>query len=449
VRGNEKIDISYPHRPECMTTKLDPWGAVSIEDYSKLFEEFGISSFEEILPQIEDPHKYMKRHIIFGHRDYQSVIDAMKNNTPFGVMSGFMPSGRVHLGGKMVMEEIIWHQKHGADAFVAIADMEAHSVRGISWEKCKEMGIEEYILSLIALGFQPSGHIYFQSQNLNVRNLAFELAATARFSELGAIYGFSGETSIAHMVSVIMQSSDILNPQQEVNGGPKPVVIPVGSDQDAHIRLTRDLAYRMRLFLVESRGEYVSVRGKAVGSDMIESAADYLKNAGYDKVKQYEEHIDVLDSTNARNIEELMRAFEVEKGGYGFMPPASTYHRFMTGLTGGKMSSSRPDSHIALTENPEDAAKKVMRAVTGGRQSLADQKKLGGEPDKCTVYELMLFHLSEDEKELEDIYEQCKSGEKMCGTCKKDAAERIKNFLEEHQKERENAREMLPEFGLK
>lgn len=433
-----------------MATKLDPWGAVSIDDYSKLFEEFGISSFEDILPQIDDPHPYMKRHIIFGHRDYQKVVQAMNDKKPFAVMSGFMPSGRVHLGGKMVMEEIIWHQKHGGDAFVAIADMEAHSVRGISWQRCREMGIEEYILSLIALGFEPSGTIYFQSKSREVRDLAFELAAAARFSELAAIYGFSGETNVAHMVSVMVQSADILHPQLAENGGPKPVVIPVGSDQDAHIRLTRDLASRMRKFLVEEREGRVSLRGKAAGPEMIDAAAARLREMGYRKVKRYEEHIDVFDARaeDAGRVEEMMREFEVEEGGYGFMPPASLYHRFMTGLTGGKMSSSKPDSHIALTEDPGEAAKKVMRAVTGGRQSLAEQKKLGGEPEKCTVYELMLFHLSEDEEELSEIFEECKSGERMCGSCKKEAAERIKAFLTEHQREREIARERLAEYGL-
>ena len=143
-----------------------------------------------------------------------------------------------------------------------------------------------------------------------------------------------------------------------------------------------------------------------------------------------------------------MRSLEVEAGGYGFVPPASLYHRFMTGLTGGTMSSSKPESHIALTEDPEEARKKVMRAVTGGRQSLAEQKKLGGEPDRCTVYELMLFHLSGDEDELKEIFDECKSGKRVCGTCKKEAAERIRSFLVEHQREREIARERLPEFGL-
>jgi len=431
-----------------MATKLDPWGAVSIDDYSKLFEEFGISSFEEVLPQIDDPHIYMKRHIIFGHRDYQRVVEAMNEGRPYAVMSGFMPSGRVHLGGKMVMEEIIWHQKHGGDAFVAIADMEAHSVRGISWERCREMGVEEYVLSIIALGLEPSATIYFQSKRGAVRDLAFELASAARFSELAAIYGFSGETNVAHMVSVMVQSADILHPQLAENGGPKPVVIPVGSDQDAHIRLTRDLASRMRKFLVEEREGHVSLRGKAAGPDLIEAAAARLREMGYRKVKRYEEHVDVFDAKDAGKVEEIARELEVEAGGYGFVPPASLYHRFMTGLTGGKMSSSRPESHIALTEDPEEAAKKVMRAVTGGRQSLAEQKKLGGEPEKCTVYELLIFHLSDDDCELAEVFDECRSGERSCGTCKKEAAERIRDFLVDHQREREAARERLSEYGL-
>ena len=266
-----------------MEVKLDPWGAVFVDDYSKLFDEFGISSFDKILPLINNPHPYMRRKIIFGHRNYDSVLRAMQEHRPFAVMSGFMPSGRAHFGHMMVMNEIIWHQQQGGDAFAAIANMEAHAVRGISWSKCRELGINEYILSLIALGFEPNGHIYFQSDNFKMRNLAFELAAAANFSEVSAIYGFSGETSIAHMESVMAQSADILHPQLEEYGGPKPVVIPVGADQDPHIKLTRDLAYRMRKFLVERREEYVSIRGKSAGVDLMIAAEKALRSAGYQR----------------------------------------------------------------------------------------------------------------------------------------------------------------------
>ena len=148
-------------------------------------------------------------------------------------------------------------------------------------------------------------------------------------------------------------------------------------------------------------------------------------------------------------IDRLIINLEIDHGHYGFMPPASLYHRFMTGLTGGKMSSSKPESHIALTEDPKEAGKKIMRAITGGRQSLAEQKKLGGEPDKCSIYEFLVFHLSDDDKELLELDAECRSGRRMCGTCKKDVAERIERFLREHQQARKAAVDMLPEFGIK
>ncbi len=440
-----------------MELKLDPWGAVHVDDYSKLFEEFGISSFDEILPQLEDPHPYMRRKIIFGHRNYESVLRAMKQHRPFAVMSGFMPSGRAHFGHMMVMNEIIWHQKQGGDAFAAIADMEAHAVRGVSWSECRTLGIDEYILSLIALGFEPTGHIYFQSKNYKMRNLAFELGIEANFSEVSSIYGFSGETHISHMESVMAQSADILHPQLEDFGGPKPVVIPVGADQDPHIKLTRDLAYRMRRFLVETRKDYISIRGKAASGELMQAAEAMLKEAGYGKVKRYEEHIDVTEIRDQEGlcsgdllekIDQRIIRLETEHGEFGFIAPASIYHRFMTGLTGGKMSSSKPESHIALTEDPKEAARKIMRAITGGRQSLAEQKKLGGEPEKCSIYEFLVFHLSDDDKELLELDAECRSGRRMCGTCKKDVAERIERFLREHQRAREAARERLPEFGI-
>ncbi|KAB2946185.1 MAG: tryptophanyl-tRNA synthetase [Candidatus Methanoperedens nitroreducens] len=425
-------------------TTLDPWGVVKIDNYSKLFDEFGISKFDDLLGKIKNPHRYMRRHVIFGHRSYDSVLRAMLSGKPFAALSGFMPSGKAHLGHKMVMEEIIWHQQQGGDAFLAIADMEAHAVRGKSWKDCRELGINEYILSAIALGLEPGAHIYFQSGFKPVRDLSFELGIKANFSELSAIYGFSGETNIAHMVSALTQSADILHPQLKEFGGPKPVVIPVGSDQDPHIRLTRGLAYKTNMFMVEERraeNGLISVRGKAASKEALKEIA---KRTGG---KLYEEHVDISGRT-LDEVESVVREVELKHGGYAFMPPASTYHKFMTGLQGGKMSSSIPESYIALTDKPEDGAKKVMRAITGGRVTLEEQKKLGGEPDKCSVYELLLYHLVEDDNELLEVYKDCVGGTRVCGNCKKFTAELMRGFLKDHQEKREAAKERLGEFGL-
>ncbi|WMW22178.1 tryptophan--tRNA ligase [Methanolobus mangrovi] len=432
-----------------MNMKIDPWSALNIDDYSKLFDEFGILPFDEMVREIENPHKFMNRKIIFGHRSYDLITDAMKHNKPFSVMSGFMPSGKIHLGHKMVMEEIIWHQQQGGDAFVGIADREAHSVRGMSWDKCKDIGINEYIISLIALGFEPDGHIYFQSKSEQVKDLAFELGSKANFSELSAIYGFTGETNVAHMLSAVTQSADILHPQLEEYGGPKPTVIPVGADQDPHIRLTRGLGHKMNMFKIEGRedkngNKYFSIRSKAAPEEALKELNERIPG----KTKLFEGHVDIFNADDFELLLKTVREVELEFGGYAFVPPSSTYHRFMSGLQGGKMSSSVPDSYLSLTEDPKGAAKKVKRAKTGGRMTLEEQKKLGGEPDKCSVYEMFLFHLVDDDEELAQIYTECREGSRVCGNCKALAAERTEKFLKEHQELREVAKDRLDEYGL-
>ena len=432
-----------------MNVKINPWSSSSIQDYSRLFDDFGISPFNDLIPEIKSPNRYIRRNIIFGHRSYDLVIDAMNSQKPFSVMSGFMPSGKVHLGHKMVMDEIIWHQKMGGDAFVGIADREAYSVRGISWEMCRETGINEYILSLIALGFEPDGHIYFQSETQQIMDLAFELGVRANFSEMSAIYGFSGETNISHMISALCQSADILNPQLADNGGPKPTVIPVGADQDPHIRLTRGLAHKMNMFRIEKREQndgnsYFSVRSKSAPTEALKE----IKKQVPGNAKLFEGHVDVYNTDDFDSLLEAVRQVELEFGGYSFVPPASTYHRFMSGLQGGKMSSSSPDSYIALTDDPEGSAKKIKRSKTGGRITLQEQKELGGIPEECSVFEIMLFHLVEDDRELARIHQECSDGKLMCGKCKAYAAELMKEFLVEHQQMRENARERLHEYGI-
>jgi tryptophanyl-tRNA synthetase len=118
----------------------------------------------------------------------------------------------------------------------------------------------------------------------------------------------------------------------------------------------------------------------------------------------------------------------------------------MSGLQGGKMSSSVPESLISLTEDPEEAGKKVKKAKTGGKITLEEQKRSGGNPGDCSVYELLMFHLIEDDKHLEEIYSECICGKRMCGNCKKLAAELITEFLQDHQQLRENARDELDDY---
>ncbi|MFD1571461.1 tryptophan--tRNA ligase [Halorubrum laminariae] len=549
---------------------LDPWGSASVGDYADLFAEFGIEAFDDVADEVTDPHYLMRRGVIFGHREYDAVAEAMANDEPFAALSGFMPTGDPHIGHKLVFDEIIWHQRRGADAFGLIADLEAHSARGMSWDEIDEHA-RSYLLSLLALGFDAEeGEVYRQSDNRAVQDLGFELGSKANFSEFEAIYGFDGETNISHMQSVVTQTADILYPQ--LVDEPKPTVIPVGPDQDPHVRLTRDLATRVRYFKVteafasfelddderrlvswlyekveESIRSGLGMKTNRIGVDdadlgnvtcrqasyllkelddvsldenrlreyhlSVEELADAghrfsgeewnkilstlvplevepyrltpgeavnslqkkLKSGGQEplqrrtrfldrnatdeafkalienidgKKRVYDAHVDALDLSETE-AESLAREIEIDHDGFGFRQPSSIYHRFMTGLTGGKMSSSIPASHISLLDDPEDGYDKVRAATTGGRDTAEKQRELGGEADECPVYELYAYLLAGDDDELtKEVYSECVTGERLCGGCKEQAAELMREFLEDHQAKREEAEELLEELDI-
>ena len=495
---------------------LNPWGSASVADYRSLFDEFGIEAFDELLDAVPDPHYLMRRGVIFGHRDYRPVAEAMREGEPFAVLSGFMPTGEPHIGHKLVFDEIIWHQEQGGDAYALIADLEAHAARGLAWSEI-DGHARDYLLSLLALGFDPEdGEIYRQSTNRRVQDLAFELGANARFAEFQGIYGFDGETSVSHMQAVVTQVADILYPQV---GEPKPTVIPVGPDQDPHVRLTRDVAARTRFFKVteayasfeldhgerpvvaaayDRRDEYADdpdrprcgeaaewIEAEYDAGDRtgpadaerspVEGAVEKLRNAGMEPLRPrvrffdrqatdaafdalieavegekrvYEGHVDAFD-LSLDDAEDLAREVEVDHGGFGFRPPSSIYHRFMSGLTGGKMSSSVPDSHISLLDDPDEGARKVEAAATGGRETAEKQRELGGEPDDCPVYELYAYLLAADDDAFATrVYEECDGGERLCGDCKTQAADLMREFLEEHQEKREEAKALLADLDI-
>jgi tryptophanyl-tRNA synthetase len=332
----------------------------------------------------------------------------------------------------MVMKEVVWHVEQGGNGYVTIADREAHAVRGISWEKCKEFG-KEYLACLYALGFE--GQTYSQSKNERLKDLAFEAATKVNFSELSAIYGFSPETDLAHADSVITQVADILYPQ--IDREPAPTIVPVGIDQDPHIRLTRGIAHKLRMFTVEERDGYISVRSK----NAPEQALDAVK-AAFPNAKKYAEHVDIKGA-QCSDVSLKVRIIERAHGGFAFYTPSSTYHIFMPGLTGGKMSSSIPESIISFYEPEATIRKKVMSGITGGKMTQEEQKRLGGEPEKCSLYLLNLFHMVSDDEELAEIRRKCISGEMMCGHCKKETAERVVAFLKDFREKMDAASEKI------
>ncbi|MBS7287200.1 MAG: tryptophan--tRNA ligase [Candidatus Freyarchaeota archaeon] len=166
------------------------------------------------------------------------------NGESFAVLSGIKPSGSFHLGSLTTAEQIVYYQKeYGATAFYCIADVEAFCDNRIPYEESFEIAVNN-LADMLALGLDPErAYIYRQSEEKRVMDIAFEAGAHVTTAMMKAIYG--EQTVFGLYMTALLQVGDILLPEHEDFGGPKPVVVPVGADQDPHIRLTRDIARRL------------------------------------------------------------------------------------------------------------------------------------------------------------------------------------------------------------
>lgn len=341
-----------------MAKTIDPWGSELVEDYEKIITDFGLERFDaKIFPQ---PNRLMRRGVIFAGRDLKQIADAIKNRKKFYVLTGIMPTGnKIHFGHKMVVESMKYFQEHGAETFILVADLEAAAARGVDLEEAKRRAMNFHIPAFIALGLDPKKtKFYFQSENMDVAKIASRASKRTTANEFKAIYG---NLEPGRIYSAFTQVGDILYPQLKER---MPGIIPVGIDQDPHIRLTRDIVKRLK----EDR----------------------------------------------------------------FFAPSSIVNKFTPSLDGDlKMSKSKPESCIELPEDPKSVCKRLMRAKTGGRDTLEEQKRLGGQPEKCVIFELYKQHLIEDDKELQKVYNDCKSGKLMCGEDKKNCCEIMAEFMEE------------------
>ncbi len=357
-----------------MAKIIDPYGCELIEDYQKLIDDFGLEPFENNLP---NPNRLMRRNVVFSSRGLKLVAEAIKNKKPFYVLSGIMPTNdKIHFGTKCVVENIRYFQEQGGHAYILVADLEALAARGVSLEEGRKRALEFHIPAYIALGLDPKKTtFYFQSENREVINFAYKMAQKVTLAEFKAVYG---NADPGRILSALTQIADILFPQFKER---MPGIIPVGPDQDPHIRLTRDVVQKMKK----------------------------------------------------------------EK----FFLPSGFYHKFTPSLDGSvKMSKSKPESCIELPEDIEKVKKKLKKALTGGRDTLEEHRKLGADIKKDMIFELLKQHLIEDDKELKKVHDSYVSGKMTSGEIKEIACDKMEAFMLDFNKKLEKARKIVSKLNF-
>lgn len=210
---------------------------------NEIVEKFGLEKINyNLLFKLENKDILIKRKLIThvrGSKEFENAITSRN----FYVLTGIMPSfERIHFGTYGVIKAVNFFQKYAKFSIVLIADVEAFLTRNISYEKAKEIAYNIHIPTYLSLGLDENTIFYFQSENKSLIKIASDAARNITINNFKEVYG---DVSPERIYSSTYQIADILFPQLIDKSYP---IIPVGIDQDPHLRLCRDYVRKTNYF---------------------------------------------------------------------------------------------------------------------------------------------------------------------------------------------------------
>jgi len=325
-----------------------------INDNEKLVKDFGALKISEI-KNLPDFYTFNKG-LIYSHRDFDIFFSALKKGEKCAIVSGVNASGTLHLGHKIVFDtNLFFQKKYGIPVFIPISDDESYVSGKVKTQDEGKKNAIKLAREMLAYGFDPD-KTYFIIDNIytNIYNLAFKLSAKINYSEIKATYGYLPSDNIGLHFYPTVQSAHILFPQEAF--GIKNVLVPIGPDEDAHVRLCRDIASRL-----------------------------------------------------------------------GYRKPAVIHIKFLPGIDGDKASKSKNNA-IFFNDDMKSLKKKCNMAFSGGKDTLEEHKKYGGNPDvdiSCQYLSYFFYN----EKQKTELFESYKKGGISSGEVKKKLFDELSNIL--------------------
>ena len=222
---------------------VTPWHVEGEIDYDKLIKRFGTEKIsDQLINRIKkftgDIHFMLSRGIFFSHRDMKKILDEYEKGNKFFLYTGRGPSGHTHIGHLVPWVFAKWLQnKFDTNMYFQLTDDEKFfSKQNLSLDETRKFAYEN-ALDFIALGFKPENtKIIIDTQNIQkLYPIAAQVAKKINFSHTKAVFGFENETNIGMIFYTSLQSAPCFIED-------RPVLIPLGVDQDPHFRLTRDVA---------------------------------------------------------------------------------------------------------------------------------------------------------------------------------------------------------------
>ncbi|KKA31042.1 hypothetical protein TD95_002961 [Thielaviopsis punctulata] len=376
--------------PAAAKQNINPWsvsgeigedGKVKAIDYRKLTEEFGTTLIDDaLLERFErvtghKPHRFMRRQIVFSHRDMSMILDRYEKNEPFFLYTGRGPSSdSMHVGHVQVFQFVKWLQDVlDVPLIIMMTDVfsEKRTVEEVMGYTRKN------VRDIISVGFDVEKTFIFSDYDFMGGAFYRNITRFAKLVSLNTackVFGFDESSNIGkvHFGSIqgataFASSFPHVFGEDESKSNSIPCLIPCAIDQDPYFRVTRDVAARLH----------------------------YAK-------------------------------------------PALIHMRFLDALQGpgSKMSASDDTSAIFLTDSAKQIKNKINKyAFSGGQVSVEEHREKGGNADIDVSYQYLLFFL-EDDDELKRIKEEYESGRMLTGELKAICIKFLQDYVQAFQERR-------------
>ncbi|KAI9806751.1 MAG: tryptophan--tRNA ligase [Sarcosagium campestre] len=383
---------------------VNPWsvsgeivdGVAQAIDYQKLVEQFGTRLISpELLARFErvtghKPHRYLRRGIVFSHRDLDAILDRYEKGKPFFLYTGRGPSSdSMHIGHMIPFEFTKWLQDvFDVPLVIMLTDDEKFLFKpSLTIDNVIEFS-KQNAKDIISVGFDPKKTFIFSDLEFMGKAFYQNVVRVSRFVTMNqskAIFGFNDSDNIGkvHFASIQAATSFATTFPHIFGSDFKkassiPVLIPCAIDQDPYFRMTRDVAVRLK-----------------------------------------------------------------------YPKPSLIHATFLPALQGpgSKMSASVDTSAIFMTDTQNGIKKKINKyAFSGGQATAEDQRALGGNTDVDVSYQYLTYFV-EDDSELESIRAAYRKGEMLSGELKQRCIKELQGYVAAFQERRSKVTpEIVQEF---
>uniref|UniRef100_A0A7S1XAY3 Tryptophan--tRNA ligase, cytoplasmic n=1 Tax=Compsopogon caeruleus TaxID=31354 RepID=A0A7S1XAY3_9RHOD len=364
------------------TAVVTPWEVSGSVDYDKLIRDFGSRSISnELVARIErvtgrKAHHWLTRGVFFSHRDLEMVLDLYEAGEKFYLYTGRGPSSEaLHLGHLIPF----MFTKYLQEAFDVPLVIQLTDDEKFLFSKDPKADLAEYrrlgrenAKDIIACGFDPDKTFIFANSDF-IGELYTNVLKIQRATTYNQLKGIFG-----------FDDSDNIGK----HGFPAVQAAPSFSSS------------------------FPSIFGP-------NSNLPCLIPCAIDQDPYFRMTRDVAPRLK-------------------FRKPSLIHSKFFPALQGdtGKMSASDPTSAIFVTDTPKQIKTKVNKyAFSGGRDTVEEHRRLGGNLEIDISYRYLTFFL-EDDDELARIREAYASGNMLSGEIKAELIRVLQPLVAQHQERR-------------